>query len=131
MNTPVILFVVRVGAGVQKRSSARNSSSTIVDSDIICITNINRQVQATFDTAGQVKVTALRDRLISINPVASINAMQSVYDRNTAAEFELEKYSYVIDAIDSLSSKVELIINASASGAKVYSGWHPKTDPQR
>ncbi|NLP01685.1 MAG: tRNA threonylcarbamoyladenosine dehydratase [Fibrobacter sp.] len=135
MNTPVILFGVG-GVGSWCAEALVRSGIhhlTIVDSDIICITNINRQVQATFDTAGQVKVTALRDRLISINPVASINAMQSVYDRNTAAEFELEKYSYVIDAIDSLSSKVELIINASASGAKVYSalGASCKTDPSK
>ncbi len=134
-STPVILFGVGgVGSWCAEalvRSGIANL--TIVDSDLICVTNINRQVQATFDTVGQLKVDVLRQRLLSINPEASINAVQTVYNRNTAAQFDLGRYKYVIDAIDSLSSKVELIINASASGALIYSalGASCKMDPTK
>ncbi len=106
---------------------------TIVDSDLVCITNSNRQVQATSLSVGKVKVTELARRLREINPEAQITSLQKIYDRTTAAEFDLSQYDYVIDAIDSLSSKVELIMNASASGTVLFSalGASAKLDPTR
>ena len=106
---------------------------TIVDSDRICITNINRQVQATTQTVGMVKVEVLRDRLLSINPKASIQAIEKIYDRTTAESFDLSNYDYCIDAIDSLSNKVELIVHASNVGCKLFSalGASCKLDPTR
>ena len=87
---------------------------TIVDSDRVCITNCNRQSMATSKTIGQVKVDALRNRLLEINPDADIIALQKIYDASTASSFELETYDFVIDAIDSLTEKAELILHATS-----------------
>ncbi|MBR1871407.1 MAG: ThiF family adenylyltransferase, partial [Kiritimatiellae bacterium] len=86
----------------------------IVDSDRVCVTNVNRQLMATIKTAGDVKVDALKNRLHEINPLAKIDAIQKIYCRDTASEFDLRKYDYVIDAIDSLEHKALLIRNALA-----------------
>jgi len=86
---------------------------TIVDSDRVCITNCNRQLMATSRTVGQVKVDALRDRLLEINPSAEVNALQMIYDASTADSFHIEQFDYVIDAIDSLQEKADLIIRAT------------------
>ena len=87
---------------------------TIVDSDRVCITNINRQLMATTKTVGQVKVKALKERLLSINPAAEITALQKIFTEETAGEFHLEDYDYIIDAIDSLKDKAALILLATS-----------------
>jgi len=104
---------------------------TIVDPDVVCETNINRQLQAAPATVGMPKVDALAERLRGINPTAEITALQKVYNGETKDGFDLSAYDYVIDAIDSLGSKVELIVNAYASGATVFSalGAACKIDP--
>ncbi len=94
------------------RSGIRNL--TIVDSDRICITNCNRQLMATSKTLGQVKVEALRDRLLEINPNADIVCLQKIYEAETAASFHMEQYDYIVDAIDSLKEKADLILRATA-----------------
>lgn len=86
---------------------------TIVDSDVVCVTNCNRQLMATSKTIGRVKVEALKERLLDLNPHAEITALQKVYSAETAAEFHLEEYDYVIDAIDSLKDKAQLILHAT------------------
>ena len=86
---------------------------TLVDSDVVCITNCNRQLMATTKTIGQPKVEALRTRLFEINPEADIIALQKSYSEETANDFCLETYDYVIDAIDSLKDKISLIIKAT------------------
>lgn len=87
---------------------------TIVDSDRICITNCNRQLMATPKTLGQVKVEALRDRLLEINPDANIVCLQKIYEAETADSFHMEEYDFIVDAIDSLKDKVDLILRATA-----------------
>ena len=87
---------------------------TIVDSDRVCVTNCNRQLMATSRTIGQVKVDALRERLLEINPNANITAYQKIYEAKTADEFHMEEYDYIIDAIDSLKDKADLILRATA-----------------
>ena len=94
------------------RSGVRNI--TIVDSDRVCVTNCNRQLMATSRTIGQVKVDALRDHLLEINPEANITAYQKIYQAETAEEFHMEEYDYIIDAIDSLKDKADLILRATA-----------------
>ena len=88
---------------------------TIVDSDRVCVTNVNRQLMATTKTIGQVKVEALKERLLAINPAAEITALQKVFSQETAEEFALDSYDYVIDAIDSLKDKAQLILMAIGS----------------
>lgn len=106
---------------------------TIVDSDIVCTTNINRQLMATTETVGQPKVEALKARLLAINPEAEIVALQKVFTEENADEFGLNGYDYIIDAIDSLKDKAALILKACASSAILYSsmGAALKLDPTR
>ena len=106
---------------------------TIVDSDRVCITNINRQLMATTKTVGQVKVEALKERLLSINPQAEITALQQIFSEETAESFELDSYDYIIDAIDSLKDKAALILLACKTNAKLFSsmGAALKLDPTR
>ena len=106
---------------------------TIVDSDRVCITNINRQLMATTKTVGQVKVDVLKERLLSINPQAEITALQKIFTQDTADEFEIGSYDYIIDAIDSLKDKALLILMATRTKAKFISsmGAALKLDPTR
>ena len=106
---------------------------TIVDSDRVCITNVNRQMMATSLTVGMVKVEALRQRLLEINPDVEINAIQAIYSEETADNFHLDSYDYVVDAIDSLKDKAALILHATRSRARFFSsmGAALKLDPTR
>ena len=106
---------------------------TIVDSDRVCITNINRQLMATTKTVGQVKVEALKERLLTINPSAEITALQKIFTKESASNFHLEDYDYIIDAIDSLKDKAALILLACQTKARFFSsmGAALKLDPTR
>ncbi len=106
---------------------------TIVDQDRVVESNINRQLMATTKTVGRVKVEALRERLLDINPDADIVAIEGAYNKTTADSYDLSPYDYIIDAIDSLSCKTELLLRASRTGATVFSsmGAALKVDPTR
>lgn len=93
---------------------------TIVDSDRIALSNINRQLPATTKTVGKIKVEVLKDRLMEINPSAQITTIQQVYSKETSYLFQLESYDYVIDAIDSLTNKMDLIMAASKTNAVLF-----------
>ena len=84
----------------------------LVDSDLVSITNVNRQLIATVKTEGKVKVEVLAERLREINPLVKLDVRQQIYSAETAAGFHLERYDYVIDAIDSLAEKAALIREA-------------------
>ena len=105
---------------------------TLVDSDCVSTSNINRQLMATTRTVGQVKVEALRDRLLEINPNAEITAVERVYSAETADSFEMERYDYIIDAIDSLKEKSDLILRGTRTPAVFFSsmGAALKVNPQ-
>ena len=104
---------------------------TIVDSDSVCASNINRQLTATTESIGRAKVDVLRERLLEINPDADIMAMQKVYCQEENEAFHLEDYDYIIDCIDSLKDKMALLLNATATDATVFSsmGAALKMDP--
>ena len=85
---------------------------TIVDSDCVSVTNINRQLMATTKTVGQPKVKVLKERLLEINPNVEITAIQDVYCEENAQLFHIEDFDYVVDAIDSLKDKAHLILAA-------------------
>lgn len=106
---------------------------TIVDSDRVCITNVNRQLMATMKTVGQVKVEALKTRLLEINPNCEVTALQKIYTEENADDFELDQYDFIIDAIDSLKDKVSLIMRACQTKAVFYSsmGAALKMDPTK
>ena len=106
---------------------------TIVDSDEVCVSNINRQLMATTQTVGQSKVEVLRQRLLAINPQANITALQQRFTAETAESFDVGSYDYVIDAIDSLKDKALLIETVCQTQAKLFSsmGAALKMDPSR
>lgn len=113
------------------RSGVRHM--TIVDSDRVCITNINRQLMATTETIGRVKVEALKEHLLTVNPAAEIDARQEIFTAETASGFGLDGYDYIIDAIDSLADKALLIELACRTRARFFSsmGAALKLDPTR
>ena len=106
---------------------------TIVDSDKVAVANINRQLPATTKTVGMLKVEVLQNRLLEINPNAEITSIPEIYCPESAESFNLSKYDYVIDAIDSLSNKIDLLCRASATNAVVFSsmGAGLRLDPQK
>lgn len=106
---------------------------TLVDSDRVAVTNINRQMPATSVTVGEIKIEAARRRLLDINPEADVRTVTLFYDADTAHEIDLSQYDYIVDAIDSLKDKALLILNATRSGRKLFSsmGAALKMDPTK
>jgi len=103
----------------------------VFDGDIVDVTNINRQLIATHKTLGRDKVGVMRERLLDINPELSIEARKLFYLPSTADEVDLSVYDYIVDAIDTMSAKLELVCRASALGVHVISsmGAANKLDP--
>lgn len=89
---------------------------TIVDADTVNVSNINRQAMAFHSTIGRVKVDTLRELLLDINPAAEIEACHEYFSAETADTFQLGRYDFIVDAIDSVKDKMELIIRATAKG---------------
>lgn len=114
-----------VRSGIQK--------ITIVDSDCVCVSNLNRQLMATTRTVGLAKVDVLKERLLQINPSAEIDARREVFSAETAESFKLDEYDYIIDAIDSLKDKAHLILCACKTKATFFSsmGAALKLDPTK
>ena len=134
-NVKVIVFGIGgVGSWVAEclvRTGVRHI--TLVDSDRVAITNINRQMPATMTTVGEIKTEAAKRRLLEINPDADVQTMTLFYDAETASSIDLAEYDYIVDAIDSLKDKALLILNATASGSKLFSsmGAALKMDPTK
>ena len=84
----------------------------IIDNDIVSLSNINRQLVATHKTVGLKKVDVAKERVLDINPSININTYDVFYSAETSHIFDYKKYDYIIDAIDSVSSKIELILNS-------------------
>ncbi|MDR2247001.1 MAG: tRNA threonylcarbamoyladenosine dehydratase [Treponema sp.] len=105
----------------------------LVDSDVVCVTNINRQVQATPATVGRLKVEALRDRLLEINPQCQVTAVAGVFSFETARTFGIETADYCIDAIDSITNKLDMVEYTALVGTVLFSsmGMAQKLDPTR
>jgi tRNA A37 threonylcarbamoyladenosine dehydratase len=134
-RTKVIVFGLGGVGSWCAEALARSGIGTIalVDSDVVCVTNINRQVQATPLSVGKSKTAELGRRLREIRPEATIIEMQAVYHRTTADKFDLASYDYVLDCIDSIACKVELIMHAAKAGATVYValGASSRLDPTK
>lgn len=105
----------------------------LVDDDYICLTNINRQLHATVQTVGSPKVEVMRDRVLSINPLAEVNTNKTFYLPELAEALISPEYHYLVDAIDTVTSKIDLIVQAQKQGVPVIScmGAGNKLDPSR
>ncbi len=107
---------------------------TVVDSDCVCATNVNRQVMATAKTVGEPKVDVLMVRLHEISPACDILPLRAVYSPETAEAFDVGSYDYVVDAIDSLANKAHLLVHATSFAHPTLfasMGAALKTDPFR
>lgn len=105
----------------------------LVDDDCICLTNINRQLHATRKTVGKPKVEAMKDRILEINPKAKVETFQKFYLPVCSEELMRADYEYVIDAVDTVTAKIDLVQNAKRLGVPVIScmGAGNKLDPTR
>lgn len=105
----------------------------LIDNDTVALSNLNRQIIATRDTIGKLKVEVMRDRILSINPQAEIRMYPCFYLPENAAEFDFFQYSYVVDAVDTVTAKIDIIMQAQAAGVPVISsmGAGNKMDPTR
>lgn len=129
----VIIFGVGGVGGYALEALVRSGvgSITAVDADTVSLSNINRQIIATEKTVGRLKVEVARERALEINPDIEFNAISLFYTEENAQSINLSDYDYVIDAIDTVKSKIVLIINATAAGVPIISsmGTGNKLDP--
>lgn len=105
----------------------------LVDSDNICPSNLNRQIHALHSTIGLPKVDVMKDRIHDINPDAKVVCIREFYSKKTAAKILVEDFDYIVDAIDSLTSKVNLIVNSKKLNLPIISamGAGNKLDPTK
>lgn len=93
----------------------------IIDNDTVSVTNVNRQIFATMKTVGMYKVDAAAERLKDINPDVEVNGFKTFYLPETADEFDFSKYDYIVDAIDTVTGKIALAVNAQAANTPIIS----------
>ena len=96
-------------------------SFDLIDDDKICLTNLNRQIIATFDTVGQYKTDVMKERMLKINPKVNIQTHQCFFLPENASDFSFEDYDYIIDAVDTVSAKIELILKAQEHNIPIIS----------
>lgn len=103
----------------------------LIDDDKVCLTNINRQLYATRKTVGRHKVDVAAERIAEINPDAVVRTYKTFYTPETAEQFDFTEYDYIVDAIDTVTGKIELVLNAKAAGTPIISsmGAGNKIDP--
>lgn len=132
-NARVAVFGVGGVGGHAVEALARTGVGKIdiIDADTVSVSNLNRQIIALESTVGRAKVDVMRERILDINPSCEVRAYQSFYSDENADGFDLSKYDYIIDAIDTVKSKLELIVRAEAAGVKIISsmGAGNKLDP--
>lgn len=93
----------------------------IIDDDKVCITNLNRQIIATRKTIGRYKVEVMKERILEINPKAEVVMHQCFFTSETAGEFDFSQYDYVVDAIDTVSGKIELVLHCQEMNTPIIS----------
>lgn len=103
----------------------------IVDSDKVCLSNLNRQIIATENSIGKYKVDVMKERILDINPEAVVNVHKCFYLPETKEEFDFSQYSYVVDAVDTVTAKIQLVMEAEEAGVPIISsmGAGNKLDP--
>ncbi|MCI5568852.1 MAG: tRNA threonylcarbamoyladenosine dehydratase [Lachnospiraceae bacterium] len=103
----------------------------LIDDDKVCLTNINRQIIATRTTIGKYKVDVMKERMLDINPKADINVHKCFFLPENSDDFDFEKYDYVVDAVDTVTAKLEIIMKAKKHNVPVISamGAGNKLDP--
>ncbi|MGI6622198.1 MAG: tRNA threonylcarbamoyladenosine dehydratase [Acetivibrionales bacterium] len=123
VGTFVVEGLVRAGVG----------HLVLVDDDLICLTNINRQLHATSKTIGRAKVEVMKERILEINPKAEVEAIKSFYLPENAHGLIRDDYDYIVDAVDTVTAKIDLAVQANKRGIPVIScmGAGNKLDPTK
>ena len=93
----------------------------LIDDDRVCLTNLNRQLLATHKTVGKYKVDVAEERILEINPKVIVHKYKTFYTQATADQFDFSEYDYVVDAIDTISGKIALVLQAEAAGVPIIS----------
>ncbi len=119
----VAVFGIGGVGGYVVEALARSGVGTIdiIDKDDVSISNINRQLIATTKTVGMPKVQVMKDRIHDINPDIIVNAYQCFYLPETSEQFNFSNYDYIVDAVDTVTAKIELVMNAEAAGTPIIS----------
>lgn len=129
----VAVFGVGGVGGFTVEALARSGvgAFVLVDNDVVSLTNLNRQIIATHRTVGRDKVDVMKERILDINPDAHVEVRKCFYLPENADEFDFTEYSYVVDAVDTVTAKIEIIMRAKACGVPVISamGAGNKLDP--
>lgn len=122
-NSRVAVFGIGGVGGYTAEALVRSGIGTIdlIDNDTVSITNINRQIYATHKTVGQYKVDVARERILDINPEININTYKTFYMPDTAEQFDFTNYDYIVDAIDTVTGKIELIMRANKVNTPIIS----------
>ena len=105
----------------------------LVDDDKVCLTNLNRQIIATRKTVGKYKVDVMKERMLDINPDVDVRIHRCFFLPENADDFPFDEYDYVVDAVDTVTAKIELILRAKAHNVPIISamGAGNKLDPGR
>ena len=103
----------------------------LTDDDKVCLSNLNRQIIATQKTVGRYKTDVMKERILDINPDAEVNTYQCFFLPDNASDFPFDKYDYVVDAIDTVTAKIELVMQCQEAGVPIISsmGAGNKLDP--
>ena len=119
----VAVFGIGGVGGYTVEALARSGigSLDLIDKDTVSISNINRQIYATHQTVGRYKVEVAKERILSINPEAAVRTYPVFYLPETAENFDFTKYDYVVDAIDTVTGKIELVMQAQKAGVPIIS----------
>ncbi len=129
----VAIFGVGGVGGYVCEALARSGVGTfdLIDDDKVCLTNLNRQIIATRKTVGKYKVEVMKERILDINPDAKVNIHQCFFLPENADEFSFNEYDYVVDAVDTVTAKIEIIMQAKKQEVPVISsmGAGNKLDP--
>ena len=122
-NSTVAIFGIGGVGSFATESLARAGiyNLVLIDNDIVNITNINRQIHADFSTINKPKVEIMKERILKINPNANVTVYQEFFNSESSNKLISNKYNYIVDAIDSVSSKIELIKIAKEKNIPIIS----------
>lgn len=122
-NAKVAVFGVGGVGGYVVEALARSGvgSFVLVDKDDVSVSNINRQIIALQSTVGKYKVDVMRDRILDINPEANVEVHRTFFLPENSDEFDFSQYTYVVDAVDTVTAKLEIVMKAKEAGVPVIS----------
>lgn len=128
-NARVAVFGIGGVGGYTVEALARSGVGTLdlIDDDKVCLTNLNRQIIATRKTVGKYKVDVAKERILEINPDAVVHTYKMFYMPDTADQFDFSQYDYVVDAIDTVTGKIELVMQAQRAIRRSSAAWERAT----